>query len=71
MEDAQLAQYLPSYGDRVALFNFCKLNTNTSKRKQGLLKKLREKLKLRKENHRGDKEPETSHKARGRPKQKY
>ena len=46
-----------------------KLNTNSSKRKQGLFEKLREILKLRKENHRGEEEPETSHKARGRPKQ--
>ncbi len=70
MEDKQLAQYLPSYGDRIALFNFCKVNTNSnSKRKQGLFEKLREKLKLRKENHTGEEEPETSQKARGRRKQ--
>ena len=68
MEDAQLAPYLPSYGDRVALFNFCKLNTNSSKRKQGLFEKLRQKLKLRKETHSGEEEPETSHKTRGRAK---
>ncbi|XP_041834214.1 uncharacterized protein LOC121635197 [Melanotaenia boesemani] len=68
MEDVQLAQYLPSYGDRVALFNFCKLNTNPSKRKQGLFEKLREKLKLRKETHREEEEPDTSHKAKSRAK---
>lgn len=64
MEDAQLANYLPSYGDRIALFNFCKRQTQSSKRKQGLLEKLREKLKLRKENHTGEEEPETSNKTK-------
>lgn len=59
MEDAQLANYLPSYGDRIALFNFCKRQTQSSKRKQGLFEKLREKFKLRKENHTGEEEPET------------
>lgn len=69
MEDKQLAHYLPSYGDRVALLNFCKVNTSSSKRKQGLFEKLREKLKIRKENHPGEEEPQISQKARGRPKQ--
>lgn len=68
MEDAQLANYLPSYGDRIALFSFCKRHTHSSKRKQGLFEKLREKLKLRKENHSREEVPETSNKTRNRTK---
>ncbi len=49
MDDAALANYIPSYGDRIALFNFCKIKKPVSKRKQGLLEKLREKMKLRKD----------------------
>ncbi|KAM9717484.1 uncharacterized protein ACNS7B_021134 [Menidia menidia] len=64
MEDAQLANYLPSYGDRIALFNFCKRQTHSAKRKQGLFEKLREKLKLRKENQTGEEEPGTSNKTK-------
>ncbi|KAF3841534.1 hypothetical protein F7725_007396, partial [Dissostichus mawsoni] len=64
MEDAQLANYLPSYGDRIALFNFCKHHTNTSKRKEGL-----QKLKLRKEGHSEEEVPETSRKSRRKAKQ--
>ncbi|KAL3048029.1 hypothetical protein OYC64_006751 [Pagothenia borchgrevinki] len=67
MEDAQLANYLPSYGDRIAPFNFCKHNTNTSKRKEGLFDKLRQKL--RKEGHRKEEVPETSRKSRRKAKQ--
>ncbi|KAK1899296.1 Urease subunit alpha [Dissostichus eleginoides] len=69
MEDAQLANYLPSYGDRIALFNFCKHHTNTSKRKEGLFDKLRQKLKLRKEGHSEEEVPETSRKSRRKAKQ--
>ncbi|XP_049900229.1 uncharacterized protein LOC126390120 [Epinephelus moara] len=69
MEDAQLADYLPLYGDRIALYSFCKRHTHSSKRKQGLFEKLREKLKLRKENHNGEDMPETSNKTRKRAKQ--
>ncbi|KAI9517831.1 hypothetical protein NQZ68_001000 [Dissostichus eleginoides] len=68
MEDAQLANYLPSYGDRIALFNFCKHHTNTSKRKEGLFDKLRQKLKLRKEGHSEEEVPETSGKSRRKAK---
>ncbi|XP_035996096.1 uncharacterized protein LOC118563930 [Fundulus heteroclitus] len=64
MEDAQLANYLPSYGDRIALFNFCKRQTHSAKRKQGLFEKLREKLKLRKETQTGEEEPGTSNKTK-------
>ncbi|XP_030290693.1 uncharacterized protein LOC115592255 isoform X3 [Sparus aurata] len=49
MDDATLANYIPSYGDRIALFNFCKSKKSLPKRKQGLLEKLREKMKVRKE----------------------
>ncbi|XP_047204424.1 uncharacterized protein LOC124857274 isoform X2 [Girardinichthys multiradiatus] len=49
MDDATLANYIPSYGDRIALFNFCKSKQPLSKRKQGLLQKLREKMKTKKE----------------------
>lgn len=48
MDDATLGIYIPSYGDRIAVFNFCKSKKPLSKRKQGLLEKLREKIKLRK-----------------------
>ncbi|XP_061576483.1 uncharacterized protein LOC133442491 [Cololabis saira] len=64
MEDVQLAKYLPSYGDRIALFNFCKHQTYSMKRKQGLFEKLREKLQLRKENQTREEEPETSNKTK-------
>ncbi|MEQ2186903.1 hypothetical protein GOODEAATRI_033642 [Goodea atripinnis] len=37
MDDATLASYIPSYGDRIALFTFCKSKQPLSKRKQGLL----------------------------------
>ncbi|XP_047242609.1 uncharacterized protein LOC124881124 isoform X2 [Girardinichthys multiradiatus] len=37
MDDATLANYIPSYGDRIVLFNFCKSKQPLSKRKQGLL----------------------------------
>nr|XP_023670815.1 uncharacterized protein LOC111845548 [Paramormyrops kingsleyae] len=49
MDDATLANYIPSYGDRIALFNFCKTTKPLSKRKEGLLEKLCDKMKLRKE----------------------
>lgn len=48
MEDGDLANYLPSYGDRLALFNFCRNQQPISKRKLGLFHRLRHKLKLRK-----------------------
>nr|XP_020466749.1 uncharacterized protein LOC109966335 isoform X2 [Monopterus albus]XP_020466750.1 uncharacterized protein LOC109966335 isoform X2 [Monopterus albus] len=48
MDDATLANYIPSYGDRIALFSFCKSKKPFSKRKEGLLQKLRDKMKLRK-----------------------
>ncbi|XP_076866769.1 uncharacterized protein LOC143518184 [Brachyhypopomus gauderio] len=57
MDDAALANYIPSYGDRIAIFNFCKSKQPLSQRKQGLLQKLREKMQNRKE---GPKE-NTSH----------
>ena len=49
MDDATLANFIPSYGDRIALFNFCKSKKSLPQRKHGLLEKLREKMKVRKE----------------------
>ncbi|XP_051940238.1 uncharacterized protein LOC127613309 [Hippocampus zosterae] len=54
MDDATLANYVPCYGDRIALFNFCKTQQLPSKRKNGLLEKLREKMKIRKEDGKED-----------------
>ncbi|KAL7379896.1 hypothetical protein ABVT39_007981 [Epinephelus coioides] len=49
MDDATLANYIPSYGDRIAVFNFCRSKKSLPKQKQGLLKKLCEKMRVRKE----------------------
>ncbi|CAM4635381.1 unnamed protein product [Leuciscus chuanchicus] len=62
MEDAELAKYLPSYGDRIALIHFCRHQTPSVKRKQGLLEKLREKMKLRREGNKDEEVPQTSNK---------
>lgn len=49
MDDIQLAEFVPKFGDRIALRQFCKLQSRTecsiSSRKQSLLENLREKLK--------------------------
>ncbi|MEQ2251672.1 hypothetical protein ILYODFUR_013539 [Ilyodon furcidens] len=58
MDDATLANYIPSYGDHISLFDFCKSKQPLSKRKQGLLQKLCEKMKNRKESPKEN----TSHK---------
>ena len=55
MTDDQLKEYLPQYGDRLALRYFCNrsVNTNnaasndTTKRKQSVLDRLRKKLCIR------------------------
>ncbi|XP_040906122.1 uncharacterized protein LOC121189757 isoform X2 [Toxotes jaculatrix] len=60
MDDATLANYIPCYGDRIALFNFCKSRRPVSKRKQGLLERLREKMKLRKESSKESSSPPTT-----------
>ncbi|XP_038147514.1 uncharacterized protein LOC119787622 [Cyprinodon tularosa] len=57
MDDATLANYIPSYGDRIVLFNFCRSKQQPSKRKQGLLQRLREKMK----NREGNSTENTSH----------
>ena len=49
MDDTTLANYIPSYGDRIALFNFCKGKKSLPQRKHGLLEKLRDKMKVRQE----------------------
>lgn len=58
-----------SYGDRIPLSSFYKHHMHSSRRKQGLFEKLREKLKLKKENHSWEEVPETSNKTRSRAKQ--
>ncbi|KAL7841419.1 hypothetical protein SRHO_G00251100 [Serrasalmus rhombeus] len=40
MDDAALANYIPSYGDRIAIFNFCKSKQPLSQRKQGFCERL-------------------------------
>ena len=60
MDDSALANYIPSYGDRIALFNFCRNQKPVSKRKLGLLEKLREKMKLKKSTKENEAEPQTS-----------
>ena len=45
--------------DRIALFNFCKSRHSVSKRKQGLLERLREKMKVRKETSQSSSPPTT------------
>lgn len=62
MEDADLENHLLSYGDRIALINFCKSHPHSSKQKQGLFEKLREKLKVRKQTHNVEEEPGPSNK---------
>ncbi|KAL0161727.1 hypothetical protein M9458_045452 [Cirrhinus mrigala] len=62
MDDADLAKYLPSYGDRIALIHFCRRQTPSAKRKLGLFEKLKEKMKLRKEANGDEQEPQTSNK---------
>lgn len=62
MEDADLAKYLPSYGDRIDLKHFCRRQTPSAKRKLGLFEKLREKMKLRKAANEDEEEPQTSNK---------
>lgn len=60
MEDGELAKYISSFGDRLALMNFCKNQTQLRKQKMGLFEKLRAKLQSRKEvgaNEIKDKEP--------------
>ena len=49
MDDATLENYIPSYGDRIAVFNFCRSKKSLPKRKHGLLERLREKMRVRKE----------------------
>ncbi|XP_060754238.1 uncharacterized protein LOC132865727 [Neoarius graeffei] len=51
MEDRELAKYISSYGDRLAVTNFCKNQTSAQRRKMGLFEKLRAKMQLQKEGH--------------------
>lgn len=60
MHDATLENYIPCYGDRIALFNFCKSRHPVSKRKQGLLERLREKMKARTESSTESSSPPTT-----------
>ena len=54
MDDATLQKYNPSYGDRIAIFNYCRNKKPTSKRKKGLCERLREKTTLRSESSQGN-----------------
>ncbi|KAK0142181.1 hypothetical protein N1851_020117 [Merluccius polli] len=47
MEDGDLAKYISSFGDRLALKSFCRNGTTLQKTKMGLFEKLRVKLKKR------------------------
>lgn len=62
MEDAELAKHLPSYNDRIVLIDLCRHQTPSVKRKQCLLEKLREKMKLRREGNKDEKVSQTSNK---------
>lgn len=70
MDDEALAEYIPCYGDRIAVFNFCKNKKQPSKRKTGLLDRLREKMKLRKETTTEESGPSTSKSAQQTKKQR-
>ncbi|KAK5858103.1 hypothetical protein PBY51_002271 [Eleginops maclovinus] len=62
MEDGDLAKYISSFGDRLALKSFCR-NGTTQKTKMGLFEKLRVKLEKRnnaEENQTQDAEPADS-----------
>ncbi|XP_034051655.1 uncharacterized protein LOC117532431 [Gymnodraco acuticeps] len=54
MDDATLQKYIPSYGDRIAIFNHCRSKRPTSKRKKGLYERLREKMTVRSESSQGN-----------------
>ena len=59
MEDDDLAKYLSSFGDRLALRNFCRTGIALQKHKIGLFEKLRNKQNERKaeENRKQNAEP--------------
>ena len=54
MDDATLQKDIPSYGERIAIFNYCRSKKPTSKRKKGLYEKLRGKMTLRSESSQGN-----------------
>ncbi|XP_034074374.1 uncharacterized protein LOC117547703 [Gymnodraco acuticeps] len=54
MDDATLQKYIPSYGDRIAIFNHRRSKRPTSKRKKGLYERLREKMTVRSESSQGN-----------------
>ncbi|XP_019737280.1 uncharacterized protein LOC109522891 [Hippocampus comes] len=70
MDDATLANYVPCYGDRIALFNFCKTQQLPSQKKNGLLEKLREKMKIRKESGKEDTSSKTQQARQTKKRQK-
>ncbi|XP_038134767.1 uncharacterized protein LOC119779269 [Cyprinodon tularosa] len=45
MDHSTLANFIPSYGDRIALFHFCSSKRSSSKRKRGVLQRLSEEMK--------------------------
>lgn len=48
MDDVSLSKYVPSYGDRITLLNYCRRTEPLLKRKMGLFEKLRSKMQLTK-----------------------
>ncbi|CAG9760299.1 unnamed protein product [Ceutorhynchus assimilis] len=48
MEEEELRKIFPSYGDRIAILEFCNRYQNTKSRKQTLLERLRQKMSSRK-----------------------
>lgn len=44
MEDEDLKKFFPSYGDRIAISDYCKRTQKSFKQKEGLLEKLKKKL---------------------------
>lgn len=50
MEDNDLAKYISSYGDCLAIRNWCKCQTSNVKKKHSLFEKLRPKMEQTKAN---------------------
>jgi hypothetical protein len=48
MSDEQMAKYITSYGDRIAVLSFCQQSNTSTTDKETLLQKLRAKIGARK-----------------------
>lgn len=46
IDDVSLSKYLPIYGDRIALYNFCKIGKTSKKKNPGLFEKLKTRMQL-------------------------